>query len=234
MDPEDARLAVRHGAAGIVVSNHGGRQLDTAAATVDVVTAIQHSAQHEATRHVRFAPGWVLRCLQVLRSVPVMAAVVVGSGWRAHELPFARVRSKVSEMFLPIQGLNIATVSAALHVGLLYYGSAVAEQWLRRLQRARRVRAMEARPITVLLDGGVRRGTDVVKALSLGADAVGVGRPILYALAEGGEAGVRQALGIVMHETRLSMALAGTADVAAVRQGGLTVHARELPLSCEW
>lgn len=234
MHPEDARLAVRHGAAGLIVSNHGGRQLDHAAAPLDVVAAVQHAAQHEATRHVRFAPAWLLRALRAARSPPALAAVVISSGWRAHELPFATVRNAVAEMFVPIQGLNITTVTAGLHAAALFYGSVAAERWLRGMQRRRRVRAMAGRPVPVLLDGGVRRGTDVLKALALGADAVGVGRPVLYALAEAGEAGVRRALEIVRRETRLAMALAGAADVEAVREGDLVVHAQSLPLSCMW
>eukprot|EP00892_Ulva_mutabilis_P005435 jgi/Ulvmu1/3263/UM151_0011.1 len=234
LHPEDARLAVQHGAAGIIVSNHGGRQLDHAAAPLDVISAVQFSAQLEATRHVRFAPGWFLAGLRSMRSVPALAAVVVSSGWRAHDLPFADLRSKAIEMFLPIQGVNIATVMAAAYAGMLYYGSMGAERWLRGVQRKRRTRAMAARPVPVLLDGGVRRGTDVVKALALGADAVGVGRPLLYALAEGGEEGVRKALECVKRETRLSMALAGAADVGTLQQGGLVVHTRDLPLSCVW
>lgn len=232
--PEDARLAVRYGAAGIIVSNHGGRQLDHAAAPLDVVSAMQLAAQLEATRHVRFAPAWLLRGLRAARSVPALAAVLVSSGWRAHELPFASVRNKLAEMFVPIQGLNLATVSAGLHAGALYYGSVAAERWLVRAARRRRERAVAARPVPVLLDGGVRRGTDVLKALALGASAVGVGRPVLYALAEGGEAGVLHALRMLRRETGLAFALAGAADVDAVRAGGMVVHTQALPLSCDW
>ncbi len=61
----------------------------------------------------------------------------------------------------------------------------------------------------VLVDGGVRRGTDVVKAIALGAKAVLVGRPILYALATSGEAGVVRALDLLSDELRLAMRLCG-------------------------
>jgi 4-hydroxymandelate oxidase len=68
----------------------------------------------------------------------------------------------------------------------------------------------------VYVDGGVRRGTDVLKALALGARAVFVGRPVLWGLAVGGEAGVREVLSILRQELDLAMALAGCPSVEAV------------------
>jgi L-lactate dehydrogenase (cytochrome) len=66
----------------------------------------------------------------------------------------------------------------------------------------------------VLLDGGVRRGADVVRALALGARAVMVGRPYLYGLATGGQAGVRRALEILANEVDHVLALTGVPRVA--------------------
>jgi glutamate synthase domain-containing protein 2 len=57
----------------------------------------------------------------------------------------------------------------------------------------------------------VRRGTDILKALALGADIVLLGRPLLYALAVGGQPGVERALGLIKDELELAMALAGAA-----------------------
>jgi 4-hydroxymandelate oxidase len=114
---DDARRAVDAGASAIVVSNHGGRQLDTSPATADVLAPI--------------------------------ASAVAGS-------------------------------------------------------------------IEVLVDGGIRRGTDVVKALALGARAVLVGRPILWGLAAGGREGAAAALAILRRELDLAMALCGCADVASI------------------
>jgi 4-hydroxymandelate oxidase len=68
----------------------------------------------------------------------------------------------------------------------------------------------------VLLDGGVRRGTDVIKALALGAKAVMLGRPILWALAADGERGVGRALEIIRGELDLAMALCGCPTLEAV------------------
>lgn len=115
--PGDARRAVRRGAAGIVVSNHGGRQLDGGVATID--------------------------------ALPEVAGAVEGR-------------------------------------------------------------------VPVLLDGGVRRGTDVLKALALGADAVAVGRPALWGLAVDGAGGVRDVLDLLRGEVLEAMTLAGCRRVAEV------------------
>jgi 4-hydroxymandelate oxidase len=114
---EDARRALEAGCAGVVVSNHGGRQLDGQPATIEVL--------------------------------PEIVAAVEGRG-------------------------------------------------------------------SVLVDGGVRRGTDILKALALGADAVQIGRPVLWALACDGEAGVRRMLGQLARELDLAMALAGCPDRASI------------------
>lgn len=69
---------------------------------------------------------------------------------------------------------------------------------------------------TVILDGGVRRGTDVLKALALGADAVAVGRPQLWGLAAAGAAGVRRVLEMLRDELSLAMALAGCRSISEI------------------
>jgi isopentenyl diphosphate isomerase/L-lactate dehydrogenase-like FMN-dependent dehydrogenase len=117
---EDATLAVEHGAAGVVVSNHGGRQLDNAPATIDALPEV--------------------------------------------------------------------------------------------------VEAVDGR-IPVLLDGGVRRGTDVAVALAIGAEAVLVGRPALWGLAVDGEAGARRALDILTEELRLALALLGAPEPSTLGTG---------------
>ena len=67
--------------------------------------------------------------------------------------------------------------------------------------------------IPVLLDGGVRRGTDVFKALALGATAVGIGRPYIWGLSSFGQAGVERVLQILDTELRLAMVGCGTLAV---------------------
>jgi 4-hydroxymandelate oxidase len=68
----------------------------------------------------------------------------------------------------------------------------------------------------VYVDGGIRRGTDVLKALALGARAVLVGRPVLWGLAVGGAAGVERVLSGLAGELRLAMALCGATDLAGL------------------
>jgi L-lactate dehydrogenase (cytochrome) len=70
--------------------------------------------------------------------------------------------------------------------------------------------------LEVILDGGVRRGTHILKALALGARACSAGRPHLYGLGAGGEAGVAQALKILKSELARDMALLGCASVRGI------------------
>ena len=114
---EDARKAVEAGVAGVIVSNHGGRQLDYAPATISVLEEI------------------------------------------------------------------VKAVAGA---------------------------------VPVLVDGGIRRGTDVLKALALGARAVMVGRPVLYGLAARGEAGAKHVIEMLNSELELAMALCGCRSLAEV------------------
>lgn len=114
LDPEDARLAVSHGADGIIVSNHGGRQLDGAPSSI--------------------------------RILPEIVEAVGGK-------------------------------------------------------------------TEIYLDGGIRSGQDVLKAIALGAKSTFIGRPFLYGLGAGGEAGVTRSLEIIRKEMDITMALCGERDI---------------------
>ena len=72
----------------------------------------------------------------------------------------------------------------------------------------------------VLFDSGIRSGTDVVKAVALGADLVGVGRPYSYGLALGGADGCAHVLRAILAEADLLMAVNGLPTLAAVRRAG--------------
>jgi len=77
------------------------------------------------------------------------------------------------------------------------------------------VKAVNGR-VPVLFDGGIRRGTDVLKALALGAQAVCIGRPILWGLAVDGEEGVKVVLGLLKEELRIAMALSGCPTISSI------------------
>jgi 4-hydroxymandelate oxidase len=117
LNPDDAAIAVKAGVSGIVVSNHGGRNLDTVPATID--------------------------------ALPLVVEKVEGR-------------------------------------------------------------------IPVIVDGGIRRGTDVLKALALGAKAVGIGRPYLYGLGVGGAEGVTRVVEILRKEFEMAMMLTGRATIASI------------------
>ena len=70
--------------------------------------------------------------------------------------------------------------------------------------------------VPVFVDGGFRRGTDVFKALALGAKAVGIGRPFLWGLGAFGQAGVERVLEILQGELKLVMGNCGTQTVASI------------------
>jgi L-lactate dehydrogenase (cytochrome) len=86
--------------------------------------------------------------------------------------------------------------------------------------------AQEARDMTVMMDSGIRRGTDLLKALALGAHFVFVGRPFLYAAAIAGEAGVRHAIGLLREEVDRDMALLGITALSAMTRERLRDRAR--------
>jgi 4-hydroxymandelate oxidase len=75
--------------------------------------------------------------------------------------------------------------------------------------------------VPVLMDGGIRRGTDVLKALALGANAVMIGRPYVYGLAVAGSAGVTAVVDILLRELQLAMALVGRPTIASLDQSVL-------------
>jgi isopentenyl diphosphate isomerase/L-lactate dehydrogenase-like FMN-dependent dehydrogenase len=70
--------------------------------------------------------------------------------------------------------------------------------------------------VEVLLDGGIRRGADVVKAIALGAKAVFIGRPLFWGLAVDGERGVIRVLDILREEIEITMAKCGRPNIASI------------------
>ncbi|XP_062008781.1 peroxisomal (S)-2-hydroxyacid oxidase GLO4-like isoform X2 [Rosa rugosa] len=82
--------------------------------------------------------------------------------------------------------------------------------------------------VPVLFDGGIRRGTDVFKALALGAQAVLVGRPVIYGLAANGENGVRKVMKMLKDELELTMALSGCPSVKDITRSHVRTECERL------
>ena len=80
--------------------------------------------------------------------------------------------------------------------------------------------------IPVLIDGGIRRGTDIFKALALGADAVAIGRPYVWGLAGFGQDGAEKVLDILHSELRLVMRQTGATSIKEMRRGRYVVDRR--------
>ncbi|KAG8386523.1 hypothetical protein BUALT_Bualt03G0157300 [Buddleja alternifolia] len=95
------------------------------------------------------------------------------------------------------------------------------------------VKAAQGR-VPVFLDGGVRRGTDVFKALALGASGIFIGRPVVFSLAAEGEAGVRKVLQMLRDEFELTMALSGCRSLSEITRNHIVTEwdaPRALPAS---
>jgi L-lactate dehydrogenase (cytochrome) len=124
--------------------------------------------------------------------------------------PFALKGVMSAEDACRAADLGVTTVIVSNHGGRQLDGAASPIEVLPEI-----VRAVGDR-IEVILDGGIRRGVHVLKALALGAKACSVGRPYLYGLSAGGEAGVVKALSILRSELVRAMQLCGCADLKSV------------------
>ena len=91
------------------------------------------------------------------------------------------------------------------------------------------IRAALGPEAEIVIDGGIQRGTDIAKALALGANGVGLGKAYLYGLAAGGAPGVRKALDILGTETERAMGLLGVASVEELRRRGPDLVRRRTP-----
>ncbi|MCP5160905.1 MAG: alpha-hydroxy-acid oxidizing protein [Hahellaceae bacterium] len=121
------------------------------------------------------------------------------------------------------QSMGIAGIIVSNH------GGRVLDSVPSALQMLPAIRRSVGNDYPLLLDGGIQRGTDVFKALALGANAVLVGRPQLYALAVAGALGVAHMLRLLREELEVTMALAGTptlediTDQAICKEGGMPI-----------
>lgn len=134
----------------------------------------------------------------------------------------ARVRDAARSMKIVLKGI-VTREDAALALSYGVDGIIVSNHGGRAEESGRstiaclpEVVAAVGQRVPVLLDGGIRRGTDIFKALALGARAVGIGRPYLWGLAAFGQPGVETVLTLLRREVELIMRQAGTTDVAEI------------------
>jgi isopentenyl diphosphate isomerase/L-lactate dehydrogenase-like FMN-dependent dehydrogenase len=78
----------------------------------------------------------------------------------------------------------------------------------------------------LLIDSGIRRGVDIVKAVALGAPAAAIARPVLFGAAIGGDQGALCAIDILLDEAKRAMTLCGTPNVDAIRAGDVIASSR--------
>ena len=80
--------------------------------------------------------------------------------------------------------------------------------------------------LELIVDGGIRRGTDIIKALALGANACSIGRPYLFGLAAGGQQGVEKAIDILSSEVKRDTALLGCKNISEINSQSLWPNKR--------
>jgi len=139
----------------------------------------------------------------------------------------AKIRARWRKPFLLKGILNPDDVRMALDAGvdgivLSSHGGRQLDWTVAPLDLVQQARAIVGERIALLMSGGVRRGTDLLKAVALGADAVMCGRAMLYGLCADGADGVARALEILEHEATDALGLLGAADIAALRDGLVT------------
>ena len=145
------------------------------------------------------------------------ALVDPGASW--DELAWLRTLTDLPVVFKGIMTAEDAQLCAATGVdGLIVsnHGGRNVDTTLATIEVLPEVAAAVEGKVEVFLDGGIRRGTDVVKAIALGAKAVLFGRPLFWGLAYAGEEGVAQVLDILRDEVESTMMLAGRPTVDAI------------------
>ena len=140
---------------------------------------------------------------------------------------FVKRLKDMTRMKVVLKGLETAEDAAlALQNGadgiiISNHGGRATETGRGTIECVAEVAAAVRRRVPVLVDGGIRRGTDVFKALALGANAVGVGRPYIWGLAAHGQQGAERVLDILNNELRLAMIGCGTTAVKDITAAAL-------------
>ena len=90
------------------------------------------------------------------------------------------------------------------------------------------VEVLKGKNIEILFDGGIRRGSDVLKALAIGANAVFIGRPILWGMAAGGEKGVTKVLSLINDELKNAMIATGCMSIEDIKREKVLYNENQL------
>jgi isopentenyl diphosphate isomerase/L-lactate dehydrogenase-like FMN-dependent dehydrogenase len=179
-------------------------------------------ALRTALSRARAVPGGALRNLRTGRALAAVRRFIATYSRTSltwDDLPFLRERTRLPIILKGV--LHPDDARRAVDAGV--DGVMVSNHGGRQIDGS--IASLDALPAVVeavgdrrpvLFDSGVRGGADVVRALALGARAVGIGRPYAYGLALAGEEGVREVLGNIIAELELTMALAGCATVADI------------------
>lgn len=149
---------------------------------------------------------------------------VFGSGLLQHAPTWEDIRWLIGQAKLPVllkgilhpQDARLAHEVGAAGVIVSNHGGRTLDSVMPTIRALPSIRAALPAAYPLLMDGGVRRGTDIFKALALGADAVMIGRPYVYALAAAGAPGVAHVLHMLRTELEVAMALAGCASLADI------------------
>ncbi len=161
-----------------------------------VVSQGNYTAEELAARMAFTGPGWTWTDVE-------RVTVAIGLPWIAKGIMTPADARRAVEC-------GAASVFVSNHGGRQLDGAPAA------LDALPAIAAEVGAEVPVGLDGGVRRGPDVLKAVALGASVVAVGRPVVWGLAADGEAGVARVLGILRSETHAALALLGLPSIAAV------------------
>jgi 4-hydroxymandelate oxidase len=158
------------------------------------------------------APGAGALCAGMLRHAPTWEDL----SWLQAQtrLPVLLKGILHPEDALQAARLQAAGIIVSNHGGRTLDSAPATARALPRIVRALQAGPGNAAQLPLIVDGGIRRGTDVLKAMALGASAVMVGRPIVWGLANAGAAGVAHVLRLLRDELEIAMALTGCTTLA--------------------